>query len=90
MSDQPYALIYSDEAIRDLRKLDKAMAERIARKLNRLADEAGDLDNEALTGEFKGLFKYRVGDYRAIYELDHNVRSIIIMAIGHRRDIYDR
>lgn len=43
---------------------------------------------EALTGEFEGLFKLRVGDYRVVYELIHEEKLILIHAIGHRRDIY--
>ena len=41
-----------------------------------------------LSGNLSGLYKLKVGDYRAIYELDHNKMIITVHKIGHRRDIY--
>jgi len=46
---------------------------------------------EALSGDLKGLkgfYKLRVGDYRVIYEILYEERTIVVHAIGHRRDIY--
>jgi len=45
---------------------------------------------EALTGELAGLYKLRVGDYRVIYEVLWEEETIVIHAIGHRREIYRR
>ncbi|MCI0453398.1 MAG: type II toxin-antitoxin system RelE/ParE family toxin [Candidatus Dadabacteria bacterium] len=43
-----------------------------------------------MTGEFKGLFKLRVGDYRVIYSVVHKEKLIIIYLIGHRCNIYEQ
>ncbi|MFZ2727376.1 MAG: type II toxin-antitoxin system RelE/ParE family toxin [Methylococcaceae bacterium] len=52
-----------------------------------------NLDNprqmgKALTGNFKGLWRYRIGDYRVICEIIDNELIIVAIEIGHRKDIY--
>lgn len=42
----------------------------------------------ALTGEFAGLWRYRVGDFRLIASIDDAVVTVLILRIGHRREIY--
>ncbi|MBU2552800.1 MAG: type II toxin-antitoxin system RelE/ParE family toxin, partial [Proteobacteria bacterium] len=39
-------------------------------------------------GELKGLFKLRIGSYRAVYSIDYDKRLIVIHLIDHRKDIY--
>lgn len=43
---------------------------------------------ENLSGQYKGLRRYRVGDYRIICYLDSNEKIITIMKIGHRKEVY--
>ncbi|MEX1138549.1 MAG: type II toxin-antitoxin system RelE/ParE family toxin [Bacteroidota bacterium] len=43
-----------------------------------------------LKGDLKGLYKYREGSYRILFEIAKNERTIVIHNIGHRRDIYKR
>ena len=77
-------------AVRDLERLDKTNQTRIKRFLReRLAnrDDPREL-GEALTGEFKGLWKYRVGDYRLIATFEDRTITISIITIGHRRKVY--
>lgn len=45
---------------------------------------------EALRGDLAGLYKLRLGDYRVIYEILHDEQTLVIHAIGHRREIYRR
>ena len=53
-----------------------------------LAVNLGDIRPEALSGNLVGLYKLRVGDYRVIYEIVRKEKTIVIHAIGHRREIY--
>ena len=46
------------------------------------------IDLEALTGDLRGLYKLRVGDYRVLYEILHDQETIIVHIIGHRSDVY--
>jgi mRNA interferase RelE/StbE len=76
------------QAINDLRRLDKPVAQRIVNKLRWLAENFESTKSEALVGRLKGLSRLRVGDYRVIYEADRENRLITVHLIGHRREIY--
>jgi mRNA interferase RelE/StbE len=54
-----------------------------------LAENAEDIPHEALKGNLAGLFRYRFGDYRILYILDKQAKTIEISSVGHRRDVYD-
>jgi mRNA interferase RelE/StbE len=53
-----------------------------------LAEHFDETKAETLSGEFEGLMKLRVGDYRAIYRLDRKKKVITVVAVGHRRSVY--
>ena len=75
-------------ATRELAKLDKPVGRRIVERINWLAANLDKISPEPLKGDLAGLYKFRVGDYRVIYEILHEERTIVIHAIGHRREIY--
>jgi mRNA interferase RelE/StbE len=83
----------SVEADRQLDKLDPQVAQRI---LKFLRDRVAPLDNprsigEALRGSKPGEFwKYRVGDYRLICSIEDKSVLILVLRIGHRREVYER
>jgi mRNA interferase RelE/StbE len=77
-----------ESASRELARLDKPVGRRIVQRINWLAENLNDIRPEALTGDFAGLYKLRVGDYRVIYEVIQKEKSIVIHAIGHRGEIY--
>ena len=41
-----------------------------------------------LTDEYKGLYRYRYGDYRIIYSIDRKNKEIVVSRVGNRRDVY--
>jgi mRNA interferase RelE/StbE len=84
-----YAVELLRQAADDLAALDPIVAGRIGRKLQWLGVNFSDVQLEPLTGDLKGLFKLRVGSYRAIYSIYHDRRVIVVHLIGHRRDIYE-
>jgi mRNA interferase RelE/StbE len=83
----------ADSAAKQLRKLDSQVAKRI---LTFLRDRVSLLDDprsigEALRGKQLGDFwKYRVGDWRIIADLDDGVMLITVIRIGNRREVYRR
>jgi mRNA interferase RelE/StbE len=83
----------SDSAARQLRKLDPQVAKRI---LTFLRDRLAPLEDprslgEALRGKALGDFwKYRVGDWRIIADLDDGVMLITVIRLGNRREVYRR
>ena len=83
-----YRIRILDSAARELRRLDKPVRHRIARRIDWLAKNLDNLKPEALTGDLSGLFKLRVGSYRAVYEIVANEQTIVIHLIGRRKEIY--
>jgi len=77
-------------AERGLRSLDRQVQQRI---FNYLRDRLASGQNprrlgKALHGERAGLWRYRVGDYRLICHIDDERSQVVLVAIGHRREIY--
>ena len=76
---------YKASVARDLRKLGQAAAVRVLLKVERILASEGH-KGEALSGEFAGLYKLRVGDYRVIYA--RTEEGFLVLRIGHREDVY--
>ncbi|MGH8750191.1 MAG: type II toxin-antitoxin system RelE family toxin [Burkholderiales bacterium] len=78
------------KAKRELDKLDRPTKERIVRFLReRIAtDENPRRTGEALSGEKAIFWKYRVGDYRLICDIQDKQIIVLVIAIGHRREVY--
>ena len=84
-----YEVELSINALAGLSRLDSGPARRVSDKIDWLTENADSIRHETMTGQFRGMFKLRIGDYRAIYNLDRENRKITVDAIGHRRYIYD-
>ncbi len=85
-----YQLMLSNKARKQLKKLDPPVAEMIIRWLKANVD---GVDNprkhgKVLTGEYKDLWRYRVGNYRIICDVRDRELIILALAVGHRKDIY--
>ncbi|MEI6640126.1 MAG: type II toxin-antitoxin system RelE/ParE family toxin [Chlorobium sp.] len=76
------------EAEKELSRIDKPAAKRIIRYLReRVSVEPRSL-GKSLRGDLSGLWRYRVGDYRVICELYDEKVSVLVIRIGHRKDVY--
>ena len=76
---------YKKSVERDLKRLDKSEAVKILNKIEDELSKRADT-HPVLKGEFAGLRKLRVGDYRVIYALMES--DCLILRVGHRRQIY--
>ncbi|OGO73646.1 MAG: addiction module antitoxin [Chloroflexi bacterium RIFOXYC12_FULL_59_14] len=83
-----YRLQVLERAEQDLASLDKEVARRIVKKLKWLAENIESVRREPLTGSLSDFLKYRIGDYRAIYQVLEDERILVIYEIGHRREVY--
>ncbi|MFQ5687276.1 MAG: type II toxin-antitoxin system RelE/ParE family toxin [Candidatus Scalindua sp.] len=80
-----YNVVYKKSVHRDLKRLSKTEALRIIEQLEK--DLSGRPEaHPVLKGQFAGLRKYRVGDYRVIYAIFE--KDVLVLRIGHRRDVY--
>ena len=77
-------------ALEDMERLDSKVAQRVRERLEWLASNFDAITPEPLHGEWRGYFRLRVGDWRAIYTVDRQTRLIIVHAVGHRDAIYKR
>lgn len=78
---------YKKSVARDLGRFDKKEARRILDKIEKDLSEHAE-SYPALKGEFAGLRKMRVGDYRVIFTVMDE--DVLILRIGHRREIYKK
>ena len=71
-----------------MERLDKPVARRIVERIKWIAANLDDIRPEQYKGDLAGLYKFRIGDYRVIYEILSNETMIVIHQIGHRSDVY--
>ena len=86
-----FKVILTLEAQADMERLDIPLQLRILDKLEWMGENARFLRHQVLQGEeWKGCFKYRLGDYRIFYRVDWSAERIYILKVGHRREVYGR
>lgn len=74
-----------------MKKLDRQVAKRITSKLreiSRLEDPRSM--GKALVGNLAGLWRYRVGDYRIVCDIEDDVLLVLVVDIAHRKEVYKR
>lgn len=87
----PHWLINLEEkAVKALAKINRKDADKIWHflEVDLPAMENPRLTGKALQGNLKGLWRYRVGNYRLIAQIKDNELIILIIALGHRKNIY--
>lgn len=84
-----FKLAFAPRAVSQLRKLDRAAAKRIVDYLEDVAAlEDPRIRGKILTGEKQVIWRYRIGDYRALCDINSNSFIILTLEIGHRSQIY--
>ena len=81
-----YSLFIKPSAAKELENLPGKVRQKIARNIQALAAEPRPQGTEKLSG--KNLYRIRQGDYRILYGVEDTARSIVVIRIGHRRDVY--
>ncbi len=87
----PWRVEFAKAALRELDKLDRQVARRILAFLQDRVVAQGDPRGvgQALKGSELGeIWKYRVGDYRVIADIEDGVLRVLVLRIGNRRDVY--
>jgi mRNA interferase RelE/StbE len=82
-----YRIEFLKTAQKELLKLPKEIQQRIATKIDSLLVDPYPPDTKKLKNG-NGRFRIRIGDYRIIYRLEEDRLIILIIKIGHRRDVY--
>lgn len=89
-SGSVWRVTFSPAAERSLRKLDKTAQIEILRYLRRRIETTEDPRRfgHALHGNLAGLWRYRVRDFRIICRIEDEEITVLVLEIGHRREIY--
>lgn len=85
-SSVAYSIKIKSSASKSLSRIPKQDRLRLIEGIDRLREEP--LAGGALKGEFSGLRRLRVGVYRIVYEVIHEQVAVLVVRIGHRRDVY--
>lgn len=82
-----YQIEVKKSAAKALKKIPKADRKRIVDKIDSFAESPPSPDTTKMKGD-NPFHKVRVGDYRIVYEIQEDVLLILVVKIGHRKDIY--
>jgi mRNA interferase RelE/StbE len=80
-----YKIIFVKRAIKDLDNLNEDVKEKIKEKLKVLMSDPTS-NSKKLSNPIIGSYRFRVGDYRVIFDIDKD--KVVILRIGNRKDIY--
>lgn len=83
-----YKVEYAKGVAKDLKNLPKSVTLRALEIVERIL-AAGPRAGKPLAGPYKGLWKYRLGDYRIIYSIEQARLVVFVLRIRHRKDVYD-
>jgi mRNA interferase RelE/StbE len=81
-----FAVLLHPKAAKELEKIENTTKTRIVERLRDLKDNPERVGKILRHSNFWSL---RVGDYRAIYEIDRTRRQVVVLFIGHRKKVYD-
>lgn len=87
-----WAVEFKPSAFKELKKLDRKIQNQVFDFLDRLVEEheSPRAVGLALQGQSKKLWRYRVGDYRLICSIEDHRLIIVVLGVGHRRDVYTK
>jgi mRNA interferase RelE/StbE len=71
-----------------LAKVDRRLLKKIDQAILDLAENPSPINCKQLVGEYPPLYRLRVGDYRILYHIESEVLVVLVIHIGHRKDVY--
>ena len=85
-----YRLVYSRDFQKIFKKLDPSVQKLVASYIKHNLENTDNprIHGKDLVGDKKGLWRYRIGNYRLIVEIQDDVLIVLILTFGHRKEIY--
>lgn len=85
-----YSVVFADKARKTLKKLDPNVSKLILAWIRKNLEGCSDprKHGKVLVGDHSGQWRYRIGDYRLIAEIQDEEIIILVLNIGHRKNIY--
>ena len=86
----PWTVELADAAVKAIDKLDNATRQRIQRFIGQRLRHTDNprQSGKALTGQYAGLWRYRIGDYRLVCRIEDTRLVVLMVKIGPRSDVY--
>ncbi|HKZ94509.1 MAG TPA: type II toxin-antitoxin system RelE/ParE family toxin [Candidatus Bathyarchaeia archaeon] len=81
-----FAVFLHPKAAKTLENLDETLRKRIREQLKNLKEHP---DRAGKQSRYSNFWSLRIGDYRAIYEIDREKSQVVVLFIGHRKKVYD-
>lgn len=82
-----YNLVYTRRAVKDIQKIEPTVKKRIGNTLLRYKEDPIRYARKMINSDH-GSYRFRIGDYRVIFDLEKY--DIVVLRIGHRKEIYKR
>ena len=80
-----FSVLFTPKAAKSLKKLQRSVGRRIVESLGVL-EKSPEVGEQLRPSRF---WKIRIGDYRVIYEIDKSTKRVIVLFVGHRKNVYD-
>jgi mRNA interferase RelE/StbE len=81
-----FTVLLHPKAAKTLEKLEKPLGQRMKKQLRELKDHPERIGKQL---QYSNFWSLRIGNYRAIYEINREKQQVIILFIGHRKKVYD-
>lgn len=87
-----YSVVFSKEALRELKKMDRYTASLILGWVRKNLEGCEDprIHGKGLTANYSGKWQYRVGDYRLLAEIQDDKVVILVLRVAHRSEVYNQ
>jgi len=83
-----YSVRLKKRAVKGLSSLPASIRRDLAARMEALGADPLPHSAEPLRGEFAGLHRLRVGDYRIVYQIDDTRQAVVVVRVGHRHNVY--
>ncbi len=83
-----YKVVYADSAKKELLRLGASISKRIVDKVETYLVRDPASIGKPLVGQFKGYWSYRFNNYRVLYRIRKEEVLIMVLRVGHRRNVY--
>ena len=84
-----FAIAFKPSAKKDLERMPKKERQSASARIDSLTDNPRPHWAEMTTGDLRGLWKFRVGEYRVAYMIEDDRLVVLVVAAGNRKEIYD-
>ncbi len=84
-----YEIIWADKKVKKVYdELSSLIKDRVGQAIQNLSSQPRPAGVKKLSGKLKGVWRMRIGDYRLLYDIDDKKKIVILLDLGHRRQIY--